>query len=68
MWTTYDLSCNLVSVLLHGEVGAPVLHKHVRLHKGLGVQQQLHSLPRRQLALRGHSTGHKELRQNYLHK
>lgn len=41
----------LVPILLHAEVGAAVLHEHVRLHKGLGVQQKLHSLPGCQLTL-----------------
>jgi len=41
----------LVAVLLHAEVGTPVLHKHVVLHEGVLVQQQLDPLPRRQFTL-----------------
>ncbi len=41
----------LVPVLLHVEVGAAMLHEHVRLHKRLGVQKKLHSLPGCQLTL-----------------
>lgn len=41
----------LVPILLHAEVRAAMLHEHVRLHKGLGVQQKLHSLPGCQLTL-----------------
>lgn len=43
--------CYLVSILLHVEVRAAMLNEHVRLHKGLGVQQELHSLPGCQLTL-----------------
>lgn len=50
-WRKYILSRYLVCVLLHAEVGAAMLHKHVRLHKGLRVQQQLHPFPGRQLSL-----------------
>lgn len=45
------VSCDLVTVLLHAEVRAAMLHKHVRLHEGLRVQQELHSLPGRQFTL-----------------
>ena len=41
----------LVPILFHSEVGASMLHEHVILHEGLGVQQQLDPLPRRQLTL-----------------
>lgn len=41
----------LVPILLHAKVGAAMLHEHVRLQKGLWVQQKLHSLPGCQLTL-----------------
>lgn len=42
----------LVPVLVHAKIRAAVLHKHVRLHKGVLVQQKLHSLPGCQLTLK----------------
>lgn len=43
-WMMMFQSCSLcatfylVPILLHAEVRAAMLHEHVRLHKGLGVQ------------------------------
>ena len=37
--------------LVHAEFGAPVLDEHVPFLEGLGVEQQLEALARRQLAL-----------------
>lgn len=43
--------CYLVLILFHTKVGAAMFHKHVRLHKGLRVQQKFHALPGCQLTL-----------------
>lgn len=41
----------LVSVLFHAKVSTTMFHKHVRLLKGLWVQQEIQSLPGCQLTL-----------------
>lgn len=51
-WFRLRMLRYLIPVLLHAKVGAAMLHKHVRLHKGLWVQQKLNSLSGCQLPLR----------------